>query len=127
MKSTHAYFDMAGMVVVGPKPRPKWYSKRIEKNFLSSFLDNLLKCSRNAFVYMDIFLPSTWFAISLAILLLPVPLVFVASTECKIKYHSNYWASLPKAGWYAYATFLGESITKQIRVEKAWATRYAFI
>ena len=69
--------------------------------------------------------PYTWLCLWLAFPCFCFCLFLVAWSEEEVKgrpYPS--WARLGSAVWYGYATFLGESVTRDTDSSGAWGIRY---
>ncbi len=47
----------------------------------------------------------------------------VAKAELLLGYNTHYFSSMWNSLWYTFGTLLGESITKDISLEKNWALR----
>ena len=70
---------------------------------------------------------TTFLWIVLACTLCVIPFVFfgISAMEEKITEKSlKTWSKLPHAAWYAFGSFIGESITRDTRSYNAWALRY---
>ena len=68
--------------------------------------------------------PLVWACLVLSVLLVPFCYILVSRLEAGVLGRRlKNWESYYEAGWYAYGTFLGESITRDIRTSGANATR----
>lgn len=71
------------------------------------------------------FQPLIWLLGALSILVLAVVFYIVANLESELKgIDLNEWAHFKESAWYAFGTFIGESITRDTRSDAAPAMRY---
>ncbi len=73
---------------------------------------------------MDTFTEVVWMCVILTAIAAPLGFYAVSRAEervvgCPLRE----WSRLLPAAWYVFGTLLGESITRDTRSERAWATR----
>ncbi len=79
---------------------------------------------RSVLVLIRPLLPSVWIFLGCSILVAPFLFWCIATLEEMTKQiRLSHWTHFPSATWYAFGTFIGESIHRQTSSKGGWALR----
>ncbi len=68
---------------------------------------------------------SVWLFLLISLFIATVGLYSISNQEETILKHISlrHWSQIGQATWYAFSTLIGESVTRDLKSESAWALR----